>query len=1106
MPEQFKWIDFYTEFATKLLGYRANRESLISKIIAIYDGADIRLPKLGKDTVPLDIDPFTVFALFNKGISTANRIAILRGIKQQFDVKADVPNSFDGIPVLTALMSTFYAFEDDPRLKDGDIDNLWEMFECAIRLSDEDNQANREAFCVSYDKAESQFGVKWNLTMALYWIRPYFYINMDSRNRQFMSDPDCVPQDVVDLVKKKNAVPSAEKYLMIRDKCMEAVDSGDYAYKSFPEFSYNAWLNMKDIDYIGVLNYIEQNHEMAFVEPEATDTDDQKAQMLEMKRDGDRSVMEMKKLSDACKEKCGFDDVTPASWLRRGKVGNNLCVKLRYKEYANTLVSISVFAEYNGDMGARYRISLDVVNDGTNTEAVEKYHSFLDIPVDKNAGLVCVGKNNKWGIPEVIQKSQEEIQNQVKAGELMKVQLSKIIERSDDESNENYHEEILKAVEQLMPYYNKAVGIDEATYWPSKDEYDPGLSRDKWIEILNNPSVIKKNHLQMLAMMMELGGESTCVNLANRYGKTYPYYNSTGQDIGRQINKAYGIPLCPDEEKERFFPIPFVGRRVIEGGKPRYSWKIRDELFEALESIDLPIIEKEQEKTMNGFGLNTILYGPPGTGKTYNTVRIAVSICEPGLNVDEMEYEDVFAKYKELKKEGRIEFTTFHQSYGYEEFIEGIKPVMVSADNDNQSKDIQYDVVPGIFKTFCKNAKKVTISTNGATVEKTNPKVWCLMLDGTGESKLKNHCFTNNEIRIGWPKLPERITYETEVDTEFTRSMLLYFQDEMEIGDLVVIQKKNDNIDAVGIITSDYIYDTQTFDGEWPRKRTVKWMATGIDENLYDLNGGKHLGRPTIYLLGRINADDIIKLVNGKSATETITVEQETKPHVFIIDEINRGNISKIFGELITLIENTKREGMPEEASAALPYSGEQFSVPSNVYILGTMNTADRSIALMDTALRRRFDFVEMMPDVSVLDGITVSSDGEEVNISRMLRTINQRIEYLYDREHTIGHAFFIKLRNNNSKEVLADIFRNNVVPLLQEYFYEDYEKIQLVLGDNMKSSQDYKFIKDETYDVRKVFKGSPSVDNLDIVEKKYVIQNSAFDNIHSYKEIGDDI
>lgn len=224
------------------------------------------------------------------------------------------------------------------------------------------------------------------------------------------------------------------------------------------------------------------------------------------------------------------------------------------------------------------------------------------------------------------------------------------------------------------------------------------------------------------------------------------------------------------------------------------------------------------------------------------------------------------------------------------------------------------------------------------------------------------------------------------------------------------------------------------------------------------------------------------------------------KKYFFIIDEINRGNISKIFGELITLIESTKRAGMPEAASAILPYSGDEFSVPSNVYILGTMNTADRSIALMDTALRRRFQFVEMMPDSDVLRKIHADKV-EDLDVAAMLDKINERIEYLYDREHTIGHAFFTDLKDDATLEKLQSIFEKSVIPLLQEYFYEDYQKIQLVLGDNAKSDDSLKFIIDEKVVAKNIFKGNVE-DVIDLPEKKYSINSKAFENINSYKEI----
>ena len=177
------------------------------------------------------------------------------------------------------------------------------------------------------------------------------------------------------------------------------------------------------------------------------------------------------------------------------------------------------------------------------------------------------------------------------------------------------------------------------------------------------------------------------------------------------------------------------------------------------------------------------------------------------------------------------------------------------------------------------------------------------------------------------------------------------------------------------------------------------------------------------------------------------------------------------------------------------------FSVPTNVHILGTMNTADRSIALMDTALRRRFRFVEMMPDTGAIEGIFV----EGLNVAKMLEIINTRIEFLYDREHTIGHAFFMGVKENPTIENLGAIFEKSVIPLLQEYFYEDYQKIQLVLGDNAKMEEDLKFIKDVKVVAKNIFAGNVE-DVIDLPEKRYVINRDAFYNIDSYKMIAPEL
>lgn len=316
------------------------------------------------------------------------------------------------------------------------------------------------------------------------------------------------------------------------------------------------------------------------------------------------------------------------------------------------------------------------------------------------------------------------------------------------------------------------------------------------------------------------------------------------------------------------------------------------------------------------------------------------------LNDECPEAIELYEKYKEIKdkKVGtsytkeNFKFITFHQSYGYEEFVEGIKPLF---DSENEDGDITYEISKGIFYQCCENA--------------------LLLSDYKG--KLRDFC-------------------------------------------------------------------------DLPKDERQKFF------------------------------------------------NENTPKYAIFIDEINRGNISKIFGELITLIEPSKRLGADDEIMVELPYSKEKFGVPSNLYIIGTMNTADRSIALMDTALRRRFEFVEMMPEYDTLNKTII----EGINVGEMLKTINERIEYLYDRDHTIGHAYFIDVADIGT---LANVFKNKILPLLQEYFYDDWEKIRLVLGDSQ-------FIK-EKKPAKVLFKSG-----TDYIDDKilYEIDKEAFYDEQNYLKI----
>ena len=486
---------------------------------------------------------------------------------------------------------------------------------------------------------------------------------------------------------------------------------------------------------------------------------------------------------------------------------------------------------------------------------------------------------------------------------------------------------------------------------------------------------------------------------------------------------------------------------------------------------------------------NIILYGTPGTGKTYGSIQYAVAIVEekPLAEIKAEDYGAVFKRYLKYKDDdGLIAFTTFHQSFSYEEFIEGIRPVVFSEEKAGTGHEIEYEIHPGIFKEFCHKAE--TPVGNGTSVELgigKNPTVWKVSLEGTGNNLTRTECLENNHIRIGWDNYGETISDATDYSKEGGNVVLNTFYNRMQIGDIVMSCYSSKTIDAIGVVTGEPEWHEE-YDN-YKRLRRVNWLAKGINEDIVELNAGNTMTLPAVYKLS-VSVSDALRLLRKVNAT-MFTQKLKIPNRVFIIDEINRGNISKIFGELITLIEPSRRLNKNEEVKAILPYSGQSFGVPDNVYIIGTMNTADRSIAMLDTALRRRFSFVEMLPESATLKNVYV----EGIDIAAMLDTINKRINMLLDREHTIGHSYLLPLKEDDNIDNLSRIFKNKILPLLQEYFYDDYDKIQLVLGDNQKPDDSTRFIVKKA-DVVKLF-GNSDVN----FSEYYEINNEAFKRIDAY-------
>lgn len=452
------------------------------------------------------------------------------------------------------------------------------------------------------------------------------------------------------------------------------------------------------------------------------------------------------------------------------------------------------------------------------------------------------------------------------------------------------------------------------------------------------------------------------------------------------------------------------------------------------ENISTVTTNSNEESDMKNKPLNQILYGPPGTGKTYNTINKALSILEPKTQeqINEEERDVLKARFDDYVKKGQIVFTTFHQSMSYEDFIEGIKPLKP----EDEDEFVKYDVEEGIFKGLCRQAIKEFYQKgrNDETFERLNSfeNAWNDLLENVQFSIDNNVVFpldTKSGQAMDAFEISNRGNLYLRPQYEGAKDYTVSHDRAQKLFEAFPNLEVVSNIDkefrsVIGGANSTAYWSVLNY--------IIKWL-------------NENPTAPSIKQTTEIS-DTLVKFDN-KIVKDNIT--SSVLNYVIIIDEINRGNVSQIFGELITLIEEDKRLGKDEALEVLLPYSKEKFGVPPNLYIIGTMNTADRSVEALDTALRRRFCFEEIQsnPQLIATKGKLKESIGEVEGISlpRVLETINNRIEILSNRDHKIGHSYFMKVA---SLEDLKATFKKNIIPLLQEYFYNDYEKIGWVVGE----------------------------------------------------------
>ena len=822
---QFDWIAFYEEFADKLLAYKDNRQELIEIINRVYQYAEIKMPimerRIDGSTELLDIDPFTVFGIFNKQITEENRKKLCKAVKTEFDLLNPIPTNFDGIPVLNNQKATFYWFGNGRG--EHDIDNLWDVFSYALALNQNDTTNIREDFKKAFDTSLSQKGVKWNLSMGLYWIRPNRFINLDSRNRWFIINNDSLPESVVARVKNLKSMPEADEYLAICDECLSYIHSDNSPYDSLSALSFSAWNVSKQDD------------------------------------EAEKSVK------------------------------TNNPIKVKYLRWFNPL--LQALRDLGGSatpQQVRERIKINEHLTDEETSAVNgknQVNQFGNEVAFARMYLVKAGymDGSVYGIWALTDEG-------------------KSVEMTEELASEIFRKVVKDAQEKREAKVSDLVDEDATTkrYWI----YSPGHNAEKWEECTQKGVMLigwgeigdlsnYTSKAEIKAAMQETYDDSKTYRNAAHATWQFAYEMKPGdivfakqgmyKIIGRGVvESGYMFDDSSDDEYNNIRKVKWTnigewehpGQAAMKTLTDITQYTKYVEELNALFDIDEDDDEiPETETTLDNYdkedflkdvyisadsyttlvGLmirkrNVILLGAPGVGKTFAAKRLAYSMMG-------------------VMDSSRVKTVQFHQSYTYEDFIEGFRPSVSGTG---------FDIKKGVFYNFCK---------------------------------------------------------EAENDPE-----------------------------------NDYF---------------------------------------------------------------------------FIIDEINRGNLSKIFGELFTLIEADKRGKRKME----LLYSSDNFSVPKNVYIIGMMNTADRSLAMIDYALRRRFAFFEMKPAFES-EGFREYQFGlENDKFNKLIDcviSLNQRIadDESLGEGFCIGHSYFCDIKEIK-ENTLTDIVEFEIIPLLKEYWFDEPSKVK---------------------------------------------------------------
>lgn len=1054
--ENYDWVKAFKEIKELVKGYRYNQKGLITmlKDAGIAVPADEN-PKYTK--IPLEqMDPFSFLSLINKFPNVSRRAEFVNKILGKDLLNVEIEN-FSGVPTAHGTAALFFPYKY--HRKADDVDLLWNLFECIDDPSKITSQMFQDILSihsVGFSK----------LTQGLFWYAPELYLPIDGQTALYLENVQ-LPQ--------ANKVKNTKTYSLAwqeYQKCLSEIKQ-QYSY-SFAKLSFDAWVkNGKKYSAIQAIQYLEKRYGIARGS----------THIQVFKNNQNREIaldpnLHSAKLFIECLPQIDFfnqiDRIYGIAEKRNHHLENysdrlgiarpSVLIKISNEE---DLASLCDWYELPESGGTEERIeqflSLWPLESIQKLKFKDYYHAKQYDSFARYLDLFDISMGETYGNNFHVWKPADE-KKEAREHEVYryenKLAWEKKFGQTFDEAFETVKDRVLRIAELARQgdfAEIETIELNSALKWKIAFVYQD----------FNQPNIYP---IFTKEDFKRAGYERLVKSSAFSYLATY-------QEV--EADRA---------QHSYFNYVKQLSEQIFEQRATEIGKKKSKKLNENLETANM----KESEHA-----LNRILFGAAGTGKTYQSINHALAILQ-NKTLDEIELEEkqpdgrkrLKDRFDRFKKEGRIEFVTFHQSFSYEDFVEGIRA-------ETEQGQLNYDVKSGVFKKICDRAKenKKVMKDFGV---RSNASVWKLSI---GDQSTRQYCFENSQIRVGWGETGSLLDEQTKYSEDYQQfsvtdhHTLEQFVSGVEVGDVVLCLKSTSEICGIAIITGDYFFDEQRPDAvreDYLHCREVNWILKDIAFNIRELNDGVGLTLKTMYRLWRFTWNDLLEALN-QAGYLLDQEEQNQDPYILIIDEINRGNISRIFGELITLIEDSKRLDADEELRVTLPYSKKEFGVPKNVYIIGTMNSSDRSLTGLDIALRRRFTFIEMPPKPELLKDISIDS----LNIGELLKVINQRIEVLLDRDHVIGHANFMSLNKTPSLSHLAEIFKQKIIPQLQEYFFDDWGKIDLVLNRNGMLS------KDRDSSISALFPADV-LEEFGYLDQKAVwkIEKDAFDAIASYQKI----